>query len=63
MNKKYTFEELLKEKHAAQYTGLDDDMPDAFDAWVVEAYNDPDRLDKYIEEYGERMHDLGQINK
>lgn len=29
-----TFEEFLKEKHARTYTGTDDAMPEAFDAWL-----------------------------
>lgn len=29
-----TFEDYLKAVHAEGYTGTDDDMPDAFDAWV-----------------------------
>lgn len=34
MNKPTTFVDYLKEIHAAEYMGTDDDMPDAFDAWV-----------------------------
>ena len=30
------FEDYLKEVHAQSYRGLDDDMPDAYDAWVSE---------------------------
>lgn len=30
------FEEFLQEKHAENYTGTDDDMPDSFDHWLVE---------------------------
>lgn len=29
------FEIYLKEVHAKQYTGTDDDMPDDFDNWLV----------------------------
>ena len=29
-----TFEDFLQEKHAEDYHGTDDDMPDAFDHWV-----------------------------
>lgn len=29
-----SFEDFLKEKHAADYHGTDDDMPDAFEAWL-----------------------------
>lgn len=28
------FEHFLQEKHAENYHGLDDDMPDAFEAWL-----------------------------
>ena len=30
------FEEWLKEWHAKEYIGTDDDMPDAFDTWTSE---------------------------
>lgn len=29
-----TFEDYLKEVHAKNYMGTDDDMPDSFDNWV-----------------------------
>lgn len=37
-NKMYkdTFEDYLKTVHASDYTGTDDDMPDAYDAWLSE---------------------------
>jgi hypothetical protein len=28
------FEKYLRDVHAKQYTGLDDDMPDNFDTWL-----------------------------
>lgn len=28
------FEDFLKDKHAEDYHGTDDDMPDAFDNWI-----------------------------
>jgi hypothetical protein len=31
---KSKFEEFLKEWHAEDYIGTDDDMPEAFDAWL-----------------------------
>lgn len=34
-NKEATFEDYLKQVHAAQYEGLDDDMPDDFDHWFT----------------------------
>ena len=33
---KYLFEDFLKEWHGKDYHGTDDDMPDAFDAWLSE---------------------------
>lgn len=36
MEKKVTFIDTLKDAHAKSYHGTDDDMPDAFDAWLVE---------------------------
>jgi len=32
--KKKTFENYLKDLHAESYTGYDDNMPDAFEAWL-----------------------------
>lgn len=31
-----TFEQYLRDIHAKSYIGTDDDMPDAFEAWVSE---------------------------
>jgi hypothetical protein len=33
-------EEFLKEQHAKDYTGTDDDMPDAFESWLAELTSD-----------------------
>jgi hypothetical protein len=30
----YSFENFLREKHSAQYEGLDDEMEDNYNAWV-----------------------------
>ncbi len=30
------FEDYLIERHAASYTGLDDDMPEAWDQWIAD---------------------------
>ena len=47
MNK--TFEDFLKEKHAEQYTGLDDNMPNDYIDWVCKLdYGD---MIKYVDEY------------
>ena len=31
-----TFMDYLAEQHAAQYSGLDDGIPDSFDDWLVQ---------------------------
>ena len=31
-----TFEDYLKDYHAKKYTGTDDNMPDAYEAWIEE---------------------------
>ena len=33
---KQTFEDFLSSKHAEDYHGCDDDMPDAFESWLNE---------------------------
>lgn len=33
---KINFENYLRDIHAEDYTGTDDDMPDAFDNWLTE---------------------------
>ena len=38
------FEDFLKEEHASNYHGTDDDMPDAFDHWISNLQGD-----EYIE--------------
>lgn len=50
----YNFESFLMEKHAEDYGGasqgvLDDDMPDAFDAWVEQL--DLEEVIAYRKEY------------
>jgi hypothetical protein len=45
------FEDYLIEIHANQYVGLDDDMPDAFDAWLCDM--DRDDLIDYCDKYAE----------
>ena len=42
------FEDFLKDKHAEQYHGLDDDMPDAFEHWLSNL--DVDELIKFADE-------------
>lgn len=36
MKKYQTFTEFLINKHAEQYTGLDDEMPDACSDWIAD---------------------------
>jgi len=36
----YPFEEFLKYMHVEDYTGTDDDMPDAFETWLTELEGD-----------------------
>lgn len=31
-----TFEDFLQEKHAEDYHGTDDNMPDAYETWICE---------------------------
>ena len=46
---KKTFEDFLKEKHDAQYTGVDDNMPNDYIDWVCKLdYGD---MIKYVDEY------------
>lgn len=33
--KELEFESFLKDEHAKNYTGLDDDMPDSFENWLT----------------------------
>jgi len=42
-------ENYLQEKHAENYMGLDDDMPDAFDAWMLDL--EVDEWIEYADEY------------
>lgn len=55
------FEDFLKEKHAKQYYGLDDDMSDAFEYWLSNL--DVDELITFADEaitfYGAKA--LGSI--
>jgi len=42
-------EKYLQEKHAEHYMGTDDNMPDAFDAWMLAL--DVDEWIKYADAY------------
>lgn len=48
-----TFEDFLKECHAEDYHGTDDDMPDAFDAWMGD--RDVQEICDYAERYIELL--------
>lgn len=43
------FENYLKEVHAKEYMGTDDDMPDAFDNWLGDLA--ADEFINYADEY------------
>ena len=49
------FEDYLQEKHAEQYVGTDDCMPDDCSDWIADL--DVDELIKYAELYG-----MGRFN-
>ena len=55
---KQTFEDFLKDRHANDYCGLDDDMPDAFDSWVGEL--DVQEVIDLAELYGDYQFKAGQ---
>jgi len=44
------FEDFLQEKHAEQYAGLDDEMPDDFNRWLCEEIS-PDEWIEYGNQY------------
>ena len=44
-----TFEEYLKELHAEQYHGVDDDMPDDFNNWLEQF--DTTALMEFVKDY------------
>jgi len=45
MNKPQSFEEFLMDKHADQYQGLDDEMPDDFYDWLNEELGSDEIID------------------
>lgn len=55
MNK--TFDDFLKDQHAKNYTGTDDDMPDQFDHWVSELSSQ--EVIDYAEEFGKEVSKAG----
>lgn len=48
-----TFEDFLADKHAEQYQGLDDEMPDDCDDWMGDLT--ADELIEYGEKYGKEV--------
>ncbi len=50
-----TFEKYLQDKHADQYIGLDDEMPDDFNDWLQDL-----SVDEYLE-YGDKYHNYCQL--
>lgn len=54
--KRQTFEDYMREQHAKQYIGTDDDMPDAFDNWDLDVQEVMD----YAETYGHLEYLQGQ---
>ncbi len=51
------FEEYLRDKHAKQYIGLDDDMSDDYDRWVCDLYKE------IRKKYKRDFEQLKQFNK
>ena len=47
------FEQYLQEIHAKDYHGLDDDMPDAYNAWVSEL--DAEEMKEYEKEWSDEI--------
>ena len=47
------FEQYLQEIHAKDYHGLDDDMPDAYNAWVSEL--DAKEIQEYEKEWSDEI--------
>lgn len=55
-----TFDEFLEERHAKNYHGTDDDMLDAFEAWVSELQID--ELIAYAQHYANLQYQQGRID-
>ena len=50
---KQTFEQFLQDKHSDDYIGTDDDMPDAYEAWVCEL--DLNQVMEWAQEWGDNL--------
>lgn len=53
-----TFEQFLQDMHAKTYAGLDDDMQDNFETWIVN--KDIEEICEYAELYGRKMYIEGK---
>lgn len=53
-----SFEDFLKEIHARNYTGTDDDMSETFEDWLSEL--DGEEYMRYAEFYGQLVYINGQ---
>jgi len=49
LDENVSFEQYLQDKHAAQYQGLDDEMPDNFSEWLEDM--GPDEMIEYAEKW------------
>ena len=49
-----SFEEFLQEKHMEDYTGTDDDAPDAYEHWISNL--DTQEVMDYAEEWGATLY-------
>lgn len=56
-----TFEEYLQDMHDLGYTGTDDDMPDAFDTWLVNIT--PDDFIIMAQNWGNMITTQTELNK
>lgn len=57
---KQTFEQYLQDIHAKNYHGTDDDMPEAFEAWVEDL--GVDRLIVLADMYAELQYIQGRVS-
>lgn len=54
-----TFEDYLKDKHADEYRGVDDDMPDSFE-WWKQGLIDTRQYEQYRNEWKQLKRDLDE---
>lgn len=47
-----TFEEFLQQKHAEQYRGVDDDMAEDFERWIMDL--EIEQIIQFAEEWKEQ---------